>query len=111
MQSILQNYGTSDLVNQSLSGEIKFDDAVNEAIKAWMSAVQQTRKRMAFPPMSDGISTEDFQAAFKAVPEKTTASPSDLHYSIWKVLAQEDDIASWLSTMMSLPFKVGFVIK
>jgi len=61
--------------------------------------------------MSDCITTEDFQVAFKAVSEKTTPSLSGLHYSIWKVLAQEDDIVSWLSTMMSILFEFGFVNK
>ena len=39
---------------------------------------------------------------------RTTSSPSGLHYSIWKALARENDIAKWLAIMMSLPFMHGF---
>ena len=55
------------------------------------------------------ISPDDFQSLFKAVRERTSSSPSGLHYTIWKAIAQEDDLASWLSIMMSLPFMYGFV--
>ena len=51
----------------------------------------------------------DFQSAFKAAAERTTSSPAGLHYTIWKTVAREDDLASWLSLMMSLPFCFGFV--
>jgi hypothetical protein len=47
--------------------------------------------------------------AFKAVSEKTSSSPSGLHYTIWKSLAVEDDFAGWMSLMMSMPFEFGFV--
>ena len=51
----------------------------------------------------------DFQSAFKATTERTTSSPAGLHYTIWKTVAREDDLSSWLSIMMSLPFRFGFV--
>ena len=54
------------------------------------------------------MSIADFQAAFKVVSEKTTLSPSGMHYSIWKVLARDDSLAKWLSIMMSLSFMYGF---
>ena len=41
--------------------------------------------------------------------EDTTSSPSNANYSIWKAVAREDDIAAWLTIMMSLPFMHGFV--
>ena len=100
---------TNDLADQYLQGDIPLDEAVDEAIQAWLSAVQQTRSRMTLPPMDNTILREDFQAAFKAVTERTTSSPSGIYYSMWKVLAREDDSADWLSVMMSLPFMYGFV--
>ena len=64
---------------------------------------------MTLPCVTEEISVKDFQGAFKAVSKKVTSSPSGLHYTLWKVLAQEDDIAQWLSIMMSLPFICAFV--
>ena len=64
---------------------------------------------MRFPYVTGAFTTEDFQDAFAAVPEKTTSSPSGLHYTLWKSLAKEDDLAEWLAIMMSLPFLYGFV--
>jgi len=32
-----------------------------------------------------------------------------LHYSIWKIVAKENDLAAWLSIRMSLPFMHGSV--
>ena len=54
------------------------------------------------------ISAKEFQGVFRAVSERITSSPSGLHYTLWKALAKEDDVASWLSIMMSLPFMHGF---
>jgi hypothetical protein len=71
-------------------------------------ALKQTDEEKALPPITGGISKEEFQAAFKAVSEHTSSSPSGLHYSIWKCLARENDLAEWLSIMMSLPFEHGF---
>jgi len=85
------------------------DEDVFEALQAWMSAVKQMKSRMTFPPMDNIISRDDFQAVIKALSERTTSSPSDLHYSIWKVLAREDDIMDWLSVMIRLHFMYGFV--
>jgi len=71
--------------------------------------LSKKKSRVKLPPMPDAISKEDFQAAFKAVLERTTSSSSGLYYSIWKVLARENDIAEWLSIMVSLPFQHSFV--
>ena len=66
---------------------------------------------MTLPKIEGAISVEDFQQAFKIVKERTSSSPSSLHYSIWKIVAREDNMAQWLSIMMSLPFMYGFVNK
>ncbi|KAL7524523.1 hypothetical protein ACHAXR_002911 [Thalassiosira sp. AJA248-18] len=120
MQSLIQEYGTSDLVDDLIDGSISINEATDEAIQAWISAVQQTHSEhtintsdgsIPIPRISGAITPSDFQAAFKAVSEKTTSSPSGLHYSIWKVMARDDGCAQYLSIMMSLPFMYGFVNK
>jgi len=47
--------------------------------------------------------------AFKSVKEKTSSSPSGIHYTFWKCMATDDRISDYLSTMMRLPFVYGFV--
>ncbi len=108
MQSLIDNDGINDIVDAIKSGKKSVNTATDEAINAWTSALLQTAEKMKLPPITGEISPDDLQSAYKAVSEKTSSSPSGLHYSIWKTLAREDDIVSWLSIMTSLPFMYGF---
>jgi len=80
MQKMLEGNDTNDLVQQYLKKEITLDEAVNKAIQTWLSALYQTTSNMTLPRIPGGISTADFQAAFKAVPEK--ALPFHQTYTI-----------------------------
>ena len=109
MQNLIERSESNDLIDAIRSGEISPEHATDEYIQAWLSALQQTATKtdeMNLPKIDGFISPEKFQAAFKAVKERTTSSPSGLHYTLWKVLAA--DLASWLSLLMSLPFMYGF---
>ena len=108
MQELRCNNGL-DLLQEVLDGSISIDDATDETIAAWIRAVKQTEQEKNLPPITGKITKEQFQGAFKAVSEKTSSSPSGLHYTIWKCLAAEDDLAGWMSLMMSMPFEFGFV--
>jgi hypothetical protein len=110
IQRLLPNHGT-DLLQEVLDGAISIDNATDEVVAAWIRSLQQTEAEKALPPITGSISKEEFKSAFKAVSEHTSTSPSGLHYSIWKCLAREDDIAEWMSVMMSLPFEYGFAPK
>ena len=57
------------------------------------------------PPI---ITPEDFSEAFEAVDEMTSSSPSGLHYTLWKALAENNDLCEMSAAMMTLPFKYGF---
>ena len=109
MQALISDQGCNNLVNQLLSRVLPLSEVTDKAIKTWLNIVQQTVVKMIQTIIHGAISVAEFQAAFKAVKEHTTSSPSSLHYSIWKVVAQEDDIAKWMSITMSLPFMYGFV--
>jgi hypothetical protein len=86
------------------------DDATDEVIIAWVNTLKQTDKEHALPKITGKITKDEFQAAFKKVAERTSSSPSGLHYTIWKCLARDyDELASWLALMMSMPFEFGFV--
>ncbi|KAL7526403.1 hypothetical protein ACHAWF_008463 [Thalassiosira exigua] len=54
------------------------------------------------------VHTDEFQEAFRSVSEKTSSSPSRIHYAFWKSMASDRSIASYLVIMMRLPFMYGF---
>ena len=68
-----------------------------------------TDKRERSSPMIDGTITKDkFQDMFKRARERTSLSPTGLHYTIWKTMAEEDYSAEVLCVMMSISFVHGF---
>ena len=59
--------------------------------------------------LETGIITKaDYQEMFKAAKERTS-SAGEVHYTLWKALAEEDNFAEFLCIMMSLPFMYWFV--
>ena len=38
----------------------------------------------------------------------TSSSPSGLHYTLWKAIAEIDEFCKYFAIMMSLPFQYGF---
>ena len=108
IQQLMLDHGTTDLVDDLYRGKIDMETCTDEAIQAWLRTMRKTPSEIALPPITGEITKDDFQMAFKAVKERTSSSPSGLHYSIWKCLARENDFAEWLSILMSLPFQFGF---
>ena len=108
IQDIMSNHGT-DLLQEVLDGTIPIPDATDEFITAWIHSIKQTEEEKTLPPITGNITPQQFQDAFKAVSEQTSSSPSGLHYTIWKTIAEVPELAQWLSVMMSLPFEHGFV--
>ena len=49
-----------------------------------------------------------FKDAFKSTDEKTTSSPSGLHYTLWKAVAEQNKMCIYYAAMMSLPFQYAF---
>ena len=94
MQQMIDNYGTNDMIEALRRGELTIPEATDEAIQAWISALNQTGGKITnLPPVIGEFTTDNLQSAFKAVDEKTTSSPSGVQYSIWKTLARQTGIA------------------
>ena len=109
MQRLIEIHGNNDLVDCLLWDEMTLDEVTNEAIQAWLSAVEQTATNTTLLKIGGTISVAEFQQTFKAVKERISPpSPSSLHYSIWKVVVHKDNLEKWLSIMMSLTFMYGF---
>ena len=108
LQRLMADHGTSDIVDDLYNGVIDMDACTDEAVQAWVKVMRKTTQEIDLPKITGEITQADFQSAFKAVKEKTSSSPSGLHYSIWKCIAKQDEFAEWLCIMMSLPFQFGF---
>jgi hypothetical protein len=108
IQNLMEDQGT-DLMQEILDGDIGMDDAVDEAIRAWIIVLKQTEQERRLPPITGKITASDFRAAFAKVKERTSSSPSGIHYTIWKCLARDEEISEWMALMMSMPFEFGFV--
>ena len=78
-------------------------------MKAWLKTLIKTDKEIKLPPITGGITTEEFKQSFQKAKENTSSSPSGLDYPIWKCIASDDTMAEVFAIMMSLPLKYGFI--
>ncbi|KAL7549685.1 hypothetical protein ACHAWF_012948 [Thalassiosira exigua] len=62
-------------------------------------------------PVTPIITPKAFVEAFKVVDEMTSSSPSGLHYTLWKAIAEDEKFCKYMAVMMSLPFQYGFTNK
>jgi hypothetical protein len=107
IQAMMSGHGT-DLLEDIKNGTVDISDATDEVIVAWIQALQQSETEAALPPIQGEILSGQYQEAFCRAKERTSSS-GPVHYTLWKCLAQDDELAEWLSIMISLPFQHGFV--
>ena len=105
---MVENYGCIDLIDNLRSGRVLLNEIVDEAIQAWHSAVQLTASRPRTEGLMGMISVKEYQGGFRAVLEKPTPPPTGLHYTLWKVLAKEDNFVSLLGIIVILLFMHSF---
>jgi len=75
----------------------------------WLKQFSSTDKeKLNCIPIDGYIRQFEFQQAFKDIHKKTSSSPSGIHYTFWKCMALDDDIANYMTVMMCLPFMHGF---
>ena len=80
---------------------------IPQTLATWLDQLVQTEKERDLEPTAGSISPSDLQEAFRKAKEKT-ASNGELHYTVWKAMVADDEIAAWMAIMISLPFMYGF---
>jgi len=108
MNEIQANHGLNSRVDNLLAGRFETEHEVPEEMAGWIKAVKQTDKEKATPKVVGVMTKEQFQYVFKIANEKTSSSPSGMHYTMWKAMATSDYCAEFLCIMISLPFVYGF---
>ena len=108
MKDIMENCGDNGTADEILNGTYDIPQGTPDAIRAWISSMKRTPAESALPKVTGYISREQFQSAFKKTKEFTSSSPSGAHYTLWKSIANDNDLAEFLCMMMSLPFMYGF---
>ncbi len=60
------------------------------------------------PELPSSISTQEFKALYKILPEAISSSPSGRHLGHYKVASSCDPLAEFHAKMMSIPYLAGF---
>ena len=108
MKELRNTQGISALCDDILQGRDVHSFETTPEIVDWFWAVKRPDRAAALDPVTGVITKADYQEMFKMAKERTSSS-GDIHYTLWKALAEQDDFAEFLCIMMSLPFMYGFV--
>ena len=94
-----------------LEGEITAElDAFPRVAREWILQFRQTEEeKRECNPIYGFVERGEFQDVFTAVKEKTTSSPSEINYTLWRCIASSDAISAYMAIMMCLPFMHRFV--
>ncbi|KAL7531049.1 hypothetical protein ACHAWF_003610 [Thalassiosira exigua] len=109
LAAIFGTDGTNDEADALLSGSYDIDSLdIPEYAKIWLRWFKLTDREKALKDVPPEISPAAFAEAFKDVDEMTSSSPSGLHYTLWKAIAEKEYFCEYMAIMMSLPFMYGF---
>eukprot|EP00956_Cyclotella_meneghiniana_P036769 scaffold130371_cov40-Cyclotella_meneghiniana.AAC.1 len=108
-EPILAEHGTSSITDEILNGTFDFENLdISKEMKLFLQSLQQTptEREMQIPGR---MPREAFQEVMKIQNENTLSSPSALHYTLWKAIAEVNDLAEINSLWLSLQFMYGFI--
>ena len=109
-QQLTDDYGMSPLANKVLEGEVTTElDQFPATVRAWIQQFKRTEKEKKCRPIDGFIFPDEFQHSFKTVRERTSSSPSGIHYTYWKCIASDNEMSSYCAAMMRMPFMYGFM--
>ena len=85
-------------------------EGITGEMKAYLKVFKRNDNGSTDYGIEDAVSQAEYQGAFKAAKEKTSSNGTNgLNYTIWKALAERDEVTDYICVMMSLPFVYGFV--
>jgi hypothetical protein len=105
---ILAEHGTSEVADAILNGEYDTSTLqMGPEMEQFIKGLKRTdeEKKLTTPKQ---MTAKDFQDVMKVTDEDTSSSATGLHYTIWKVISEDDDLAVTHAIMISLPFMYGF---
>ncbi|EED87047.1 predicted protein [Thalassiosira pseudonana CCMP1335] len=80
--AIMGEHGTSEAVDTILEGEFDIDGTgLPPQMKQWLKSMQRTSEEKEHT-VQVAMTPQQFKEAFKAADEKTSSSPSGLHYTL-----------------------------
>eukprot|EP00956_Cyclotella_meneghiniana_P035927 scaffold119601_cov26-Cyclotella_meneghiniana.AAC.1 len=108
-EPFLAEHGTSSLTDEILNGTLDLEGFdLSKEMKLFLKSLQQTPKEREMH-IPGRMPCEAFQEVMKIQNESTSSSPSALHYTLWKAIAEVDELAEIHSLWVSLPFMYGFI--
>ncbi|KAL7529017.1 hypothetical protein ACHAXR_002748, partial [Thalassiosira sp. AJA248-18] len=111
LADLLRDYGCNSTADELLDGDTTNDiNSFPRVVRTWLTHIRRTnQEKTKCNPIDGYIGRDDFQQAFRSVREKTSSSPSGIHYTFWKSIALDDMLSDHHTIMMRLPFMHGFV--
>jgi hypothetical protein len=109
-EHILADYGTSAVADAILNGDYDSSSLqMGPEMEYFIKSLKMTQKEreLHVPEM---MPKKAFQELFQRQNEDTTTSPSGLHYTLWKAIAEIDEFADLHAKWVSIPFRYGFII-
>ena len=106
MKLVRSEHGLSKFNDSILNGTYTTTLETTPELIDWFEAI----RKPAIPIVDTVVGIipkNEYQEMFKNATEKTS-SGGEIHYTLWKALAEQDDFAEFLCVMMSLPFMYGF---
>jgi hypothetical protein len=111
ISDLYKRFGVNPKVDELLaSGEFTSKHPISPEMADWMRCVHRSNHEDSVP-VQGCMTKKQFQEAFCNANEKVSSGGSGLHYTLWKVMAAQDDMAEFLCIMISLPFMYGFACK
>ncbi|KAL7505232.1 hypothetical protein ACHAXN_004474 [Cyclotella atomus] len=108
ISDLCKNFGINPTVDKLLeNGTITSEHNISPEMHDWFECVQKSNNEESTPVMGC-MTKKQYQKSFRQANEKVSSGGSGLHYTLWKAMAAQDDMAEFLCIMISLPFMYGF---
>jgi hypothetical protein len=107
---LYEDYGINPLVDELLeTGQFNTPHEIGPVLADWFKCIKRDNHPDS-KPVVGCMTKQQYQECFKVANEKVSSGGSGLHYTLWKAMAAQEDMAEFLCIMISLPFIYGFAL-